>query len=181
MALDNQGSIEASAWICPGAGNPSRAGWTRLPLTPSRAEPRNPRNPRLWQSRVAWYTSFHGCHLPGQPPDPVGEQLHAAFHSLPKADAAFSNSSAVFFSFPVFIYLLLVLKTKTVSLFNALEMGGWMGGGAVCIPSKDHMAPERCVWGHACPCVMCGELVNPLTVLCTGEWGMLVHVCACGV
>lgn len=56
-----------------------------------------------------------------------------------------------------------------------------MGGGAVCIPSKDHMSPERCVLGHVCPCTMCGDLVNPLIVLCTGEWGMLVHVCACGV
>lgn len=91
------------------------------------------------------------CALPVQPPDSVGEQPQAAFHPSPKADAAFSNSSALFFSFPVFIYLLLVLKTKVVFLFNALEMGGWMGEGAVRVQS-------RITWtlgvlaGRVCPC-----------------------------
>lgn len=82
------------------------------------------------------------CSFPVQLPDPVGEQPQAAFHLSPKADAAFSNSSALFLSSPVFIYLLLVLKTKIVFLFNALEMGGWMGGGAVCVQSQNHLAPE---------------------------------------
>lgn len=88
----------------------------------------------------------------------MGEQLHAAFHSLPKADAAFSNSSALFFSFPVFIYLLLVLKTKTVSLFNALEMGGgWEVDG------KEDPYQARITWplrgtcGGMCAHVRCVE------------------------
>lgn len=112
------------------------------------------------------------CSLPVQPPDPMGEQPQAAFHLSPKADAAFSNSYALFFSSPVFIYLLLVLKTKIVFLFNALEMGGWMRGGAVCMQSQNHLAPGGAC--EACVHVVYGKHVNPLNVLCTSEC-----VCAC--
>lgn len=88
----------------------------------------------------------------------LGEQLPAPFHLSPKADAAFSNSSALFFSSPLFIYLLLVLKTKIVFLFNALETGRWMGGGTVCVQSKNHMAPGGAC-GGMCALVWCVESV----------------------
>lgn len=144
----SSGTTEASPPICPAArvDQPS----TR----PIQSRAQGPRNPKAISGGLVHLLSDLFCPLPVQPPDSVGEQPQAAFHHLPKADAPFSNSSALFFSFPVFIYLLLVLKTKVVFLFNALEMGGWMGEGAVRVQN-------RITWtlgvlaGRVCPRGVC--------------------------
>ena len=104
---------------------------------------------------------------------PQTQPLRAAFHLSPEADAVFSNSTICFLPpLCLFIYLLLVLKTKIVFLFSALETGGQME--ELCVQRQDQVVPGVCV-------LVCGVwCVNPLGiqchVLCVCE-----HVCYVGV
>lgn len=134
----SSGTMEASSPICPAA----RVDQPSTYSIQSRAQGlRNPKALAISGGLVLLLSDLF-CSFLVQPPDSVGQQPQAAFHPSPKADAAFSNSSALFFSFPVFMYLLLVLKTKVVFLFNALEMGAWIGEGAVCVQRQNHLAPR---------------------------------------
>lgn len=144
--------IPACVLLCPAAGDPSRAGWARLPLPPSRAEPRDSGSPKAHatsgsvhllsglspsEAQAGWFS-----------PRPCGRAALSCLSSLAKGRCCvFKLFCPLFFpSLYLFIYLLLVLKTKIVSLFSALETGGWMGG-AVCVQSKGSVVPGECVLG----------------------------------
>ena len=75
----------------------------------------------------------------------------------------------------LFIYLLLVLKTKIVSLFSALEAGGQME--QLCVQRQDQVVPGACVpvcgvWScELTDCSVCHVLcVCGACVLCGSLW-----------
>lgn len=79
-------------------------------------------------------------------PHPAGEQPQHLVS--PKAGRCLILLPSFFLPLYLFIYLLLVLKTKIVSLFSALEAGGRMGRAR----SEEDLAPGECVCGGMCLC-----------------------------
>lgn len=134
------------------ADGPGRLGLAHRPARPALHSPHPGPSCLEWPGAPP----LRPVHLPGshwtaQVTDSAGGPLRAAFHLSPKADAVFSNSTICFLPpLCLFIYLLLVLKTKIVFLFSALEAGGQME--ELCVQRQDQVVPGVCV----CLCVGCG-------------------------
>lgn len=160
-----------------GAGTWSR--WASPPLTPPGQSPGALGPPRPELSRVAGGASSQARPPPrptldGSGRRPCRRAFPSCLSSLTKGRCCVFKLRCPLFASSVciylFIYLLLVLKTKIASLLSALEAGGRMGG-AVCAE-----AGSRGPWG-ACACVWGVEHVNPASVRCAVCCVCPEHVC----